>query len=80
MDNGEGFPVGAGAPFRLYGANGLTLGLEALKLQAPPDQLAHGGSMGEGHGLQLLTLAGGGPEVQQGLTGPLIGRRCRHCL
>jgi hypothetical protein len=29
--------------------------------------------MGDGQGLQLLTLAGGGPEVQQGLAGPLIG-------
>jgi hypothetical protein len=29
--------------------------------------------MGDGQGLQLLTLIRGGPEVHQGLAGPLIG-------
>ena len=69
----KGFRVVPGALFAFNGANGLTLGLEALQLQAPPDQIAHGGSMGDGQGLQLLTLIRGGPEVHQGLAGPLIG-------
>jgi hypothetical protein len=69
----KGFRVVPGALFAFNGANGLTLGLEALQLQAPPDQIAHGSFMRDGQGLQLLTLIRGGPEVHQGLAGPLIG-------
>ena len=43
-----------------------------MQLQAPPNQIAQGGSMGDGQGLHLLTLIRGGPEVHQGLAGALI--------
>lgn len=68
-----------GALFAFKGANGLTLGLEALGLQAPPDQFRQGDSLICGQPLQLLTLAGGNPEVQKRTAGagPLCGR-CRH--
>lgn len=36
--------------------------------------------MSGGHGLELLTFAGGCPEVHQCLAWALIGGRCRHCL
>lgn len=69
----------AGGPFRLYGANDLTQGLEALRLQAPPDQLRQGDPLICGQLLQLLTLAGCNPEVQQGAAGAgLFCGRCRH--
>ena len=68
-----------GALFAFMGANGLALGLEALRLQAPPDQLRQGDPLICGQLLQLLTLAGCNPEVQQGAAGAgLFCGRCRH--
>ena len=45
--------------------DGLTLGLEALRLQPLPDQIAQGCSPIDCHPLQLLTLRGRSPEIEQ---------------
>jgi hypothetical protein len=77
----EGFPVGAGGPFRLSGGDCLPLRLEALRLQPPPDQFGEGDPLLCRDSLQLLALPRGNPEVEQRSTRRgLIGRSCRHRL
>ena len=69
----EGLPVSAGGPFAF-----LPLGLEALQAQPPPDQIAHGDSVGDGQGPHLLEFFRSAPKGNQVVTGPLVGGWCRH--